>query len=77
MSDESSVELSDAIVERVAGRLAELVAPRLLTHTTPASPRDHASEGEGSGSQGEKHIQRGLFVLSGVQGPGIEFDLAT
>ena len=51
------IELSEASVERVAGRLAELVAPRLLSqHQAVSSSR--TSEEEGRSQQGEKHINR-------------------
>ena len=48
-----SIELSDAVIERVAGRVAELVAPRLSSQG-PANPNGLTPEGEGGSSQGER-----------------------
>jgi len=49
-----SIELSDAVIERVAGRVAELVAPRLSSQG-PANPNGLTPEGEGGSSQGERY----------------------
>ena len=57
MADEGAepIELSEASVERVAGRLAELVAPRLLSQN-PAGSSSHTTEEEGGSQKGEKHV---------------------
>ena len=57
MADEGTepIKLSEASVERVAGRLAELVAPRLLSQN-PAGSSSHTTEEEGGSQKGEKHV---------------------
>ena len=49
-----SIELSDAVIEQVACRVAELVAPRLSSQG-PANPNGITPEGEGGSSQGERY----------------------
>ena len=57
MADEGAepIELLEASVEQVAGHLAELVAPRLLSQN-PAGSSSHTAEEEGGSQKGEKHI---------------------
>ena len=57
MADEGAepIKLSEASVERVAGRLTELVALRLLSQN-PAGSSSHTTEEEGGSQQGEKHV---------------------
>ena len=57
MADEGvePIELSEASVERVAGRLTEHVAPRLLSQN-PAGSSSHTTEEEGGSQKGEKHV---------------------
>ena len=57
MVDEGAepIELSEASVKRVAGRVTEVVAPRLLSQN-PAGSSSHTTEEEGGSQKSEKHV---------------------